>query len=189
MLNGSCFKCLWLIAFNILFQLLLASKISSHVVDCHKYNLLIFWFFFWMKNRTDWISLDSAIALNMVVLPIFLLLIMYIGLDPACAKWLCSQYQTTSKDQIQGMAVQCSKSEPTVLQHGGRWQLMNRRDVLGLAIVASNTLLFSFSAEAAGLPPEEKPKLCDDTCEKELENVCWGYVSPQLLCFLNSWLH
>lgn len=49
---------------------------------------------------------------------------------------------------------------------------MNRRDVLGLAIVASNTLLFSFSAEAAGLPPEEKPKLCDDTCEKELENVC-----------------
>lgn len=25
--------------------------------------------------------------------------------------------------------------------------------------------------EAAGLPPEEKPKLCDDACEKELENV------------------
>lgn len=26
-------------------------------------------------------------------------------------------------------------------------------------------------AEAAGFPPEEKPKLCDDACEKELENV------------------
>ncbi|EPS63089.1 hypothetical protein M569_11698 [Genlisea aurea] len=26
-------------------------------------------------------------------------------------------------------------------------------------------------AEAAGLPPEDKPKLCDDACEKELENV------------------
>lgn len=49
---------------------------------------------------------------------------------------------------------------------------MNRRDVLGLTIVSSNLLLLSFSAEAAGLPPEEKPKLCDDACEKELENVC-----------------
>ena len=27
------------------------------------------------------------------------------------------------------------------------------------------------NANAAGLPPEDKPKLCDDACEKELENV------------------
>ncbi|XP_058094211.1 peptidyl-prolyl cis-trans isomerase FKBP16-3, chloroplastic isoform X2 [Magnolia sinica] len=28
-----------------------------------------------------------------------------------------------------------------------------------------------FDAKGAGLPPEEKPKLCDNECEKELENV------------------
>ncbi|KAK5794076.1 hypothetical protein PVK06_035270 [Gossypium arboreum] len=27
-------------------------------------------------------------------------------------------------------------------------------------------------ADGAGLPPEKKPKLCDDAYEKELENVC-----------------
>lgn len=97
---------------------------------------------------------------------------MHIGLDPACAKWLCSKHEIIGKDQIEVMAVQCSKSEPKVSQQGGRWRLVNRRDVLGLTIVASNMLLLPFSAEAAGLPPEEKPKLCDDTCEKELENVC-----------------
>lgn len=35
-----------------------------------------------------------------------------------------------------------------------------------LGLVGGATL-----AEAAGLPPEDKPKLCDDACEKELENV------------------
>lgn len=49
---------------------------------------------------------------------------------------------------------------------------MNRRDILGLTVGISNiVLLHPFSAQAAGLPPEEKPKLCDDACEKELENV------------------
>ncbi|XP_045820941.1 LOW QUALITY PROTEIN: peptidyl-prolyl cis-trans isomerase FKBP16-3, chloroplastic [Trifolium pratense] len=49
----------------------------------------------------------------------------------------------------------------------------SRRDFLGLALGVSTTLfIHSFdAANGAGLPPEEKPKLCDDTCEKELENV------------------
>ncbi|KAJ3681391.1 hypothetical protein LUZ60_015880 [Juncus effusus] len=48
----------------------------------------------------------------------------------------------------------------------------NRRNIIGLlfgTIPAFN--LVPCNANAAGLPPEEKPKLCDDACEKELENV------------------
>ncbi|KAL2328885.1 hypothetical protein Fmac_022312 [Flemingia macrophylla] len=47
----------------------------------------------------------------------------------------------------------------------------SRRDFLGLALGVSGILIGSIEANGAGLPPEEKPKLCDDTCEKELENV------------------
>lgn len=49
--------------------------------------------------------------------------------------------------------------------------LIKRRDVIGLALSASSLLINSLNAEAAGLPPQEIPRLCDDTCEKELENV------------------
>ncbi|KAL2989117.1 hypothetical protein AAZX31_11G122300 [Glycine max] len=47
----------------------------------------------------------------------------------------------------------------------------SRRDFLGLALGVSGLFIGSLDANGAGLPPEEKPKLCDDTCEKELENV------------------
>lgn len=46
-----------------------------------------------------------------------------------------------------------------------------RRDFLGLALGVSAFFVHSLDANGAGLPPEEKPKLCDDTCERELENV------------------
>ncbi|CAL0304207.1 unnamed protein product [Lupinus luteus] len=47
----------------------------------------------------------------------------------------------------------------------------SRRDVLGLALGISGMFIGPLVAKGAGLPLEEKPKLCDDTCEKELENV------------------
>lgn len=46
-----------------------------------------------------------------------------------------------------------------------------RRRLLGVALGASAWGLAAFDAVAAGLPPEEKPKLCDAACESELENV------------------
>ncbi|KAG8087803.1 hypothetical protein GUJ93_ZPchr0010g10799 [Zizania palustris] len=49
-----------------------------------------------------------------------------------------------------------------------------RRSVLGAAVGASTLglgLAALDNALAAGLPPEEKPKLCDAACENELENV------------------
>ncbi|MQM13750.1 hypothetical protein Taro_046674 [Colocasia esculenta] len=48
---------------------------------------------------------------------------------------------------------------------------IGRRTLIGLASVASGFSLTSTDARGAGLPPEEKPKLCNDECEKELENV------------------
>ncbi|EAZ07832.1 hypothetical protein OsI_30091 [Oryza sativa Indica Group] len=50
-----------------------------------------------------------------------------------------------------------------------------RRSVLGVAVGVSSALALGLAAFddalAAGLPPEEKPKLCDAACEKDLENV------------------
>uniref|UniRef100_A0A0E0LXH7 peptidylprolyl isomerase n=1 Tax=Oryza punctata TaxID=4537 RepID=A0A0E0LXH7_ORYPU len=50
-----------------------------------------------------------------------------------------------------------------------------RRSVLGVAVGVSSALALGLAAFddalAAGLPPEEKPKLCDAACEMELENV------------------
>ncbi|KAM6549696.1 hypothetical protein CsatB_021372 [Cannabis sativa] len=46
-----------------------------------------------------------------------------------------------------------------------------RREVIGLMLGASSLFVESFAANGAGLPPEDKPKLCDVACEKELENV------------------
>ncbi|KAG4179583.1 hypothetical protein ERO13_A10G113742v2 [Gossypium hirsutum] len=41
---------------------------------------------------------------------------------------------------------------------------------MGLLFGVSIISLNSPDADGAGLPPEEKPKLCDDAYEKELEN-------------------
>ncbi|KAL8487336.1 hypothetical protein ACS0TY_023855 [Phlomoides rotata] len=49
--------------------------------------------------------------------------------------------------------------------------VMNRRNLINLGFGLLSLLSGSSFSEAAGLPPEEKPKLCDDACEKELENV------------------
>ncbi|KAK1411470.1 hypothetical protein QVD17_38019 [Tagetes erecta] len=49
--------------------------------------------------------------------------------------------------------------------------LVSRRVVIGLALSVSTLLFHSPNAESAGLPPQEIPRLCDDSCEKELENV------------------
>lgn len=59
------------------------------------------------------------------------------------------------------------------VEEAERYNTTKRRDlVMGLGFCGVTSFLVgSCYAEAAGLPPEEKPKLCDATCEKELENV------------------
>uniref|UniRef100_A0ACD6ADC0 Uncharacterized protein n=1 Tax=Avena sativa TaxID=4498 RepID=A0ACD6ADC0_AVESA len=53
---------------------------------------------------------------------------------------------------------------------------VTRRGVVGAVVLGVSSSAFCLQAAldafaAGGLPPEEKPKLCDDACEKELENV------------------
>lgn len=50
--------------------------------------------------------------------------------------------------------------------------------MIGLLLGVSSLVIDSFEAEGAGLPPEEKPRLCDGSCEKELENVWWDCMDP-----------
>lgn len=54
---------------------------------------------------------------------------------------------------------------------GDEMNLVSRRHLIGLVLGVSTLILDSFDAKGAGLPPEDKPRLCDDACEKELENV------------------
>ncbi|RYR22904.1 hypothetical protein Ahy_B03g068191 isoform A [Arachis hypogaea] len=61
----------------------------------------------------------------------------------------------------------------------------SRRDFLGLALGISSLFVGSLEAKGAGLPPEDKPKLCDEACEKELENVC-TFLKCQLFLKRNS---
>ncbi|ESQ38980.1 hypothetical protein EUTSA_v10001621mg [Eutrema salsugineum] len=49
--------------------------------------------------------------------------------------------------------------------------LSSRRDALLLVLGVSGLSMNSLAAYAAGLPPEDKPRLCEAECEKELENV------------------
>lgn len=84
-----------------------------------------------------------------------------------------ANYQGICRDKARG---QCSNSQLTIKATTTRgykdeFNLINRRDMMGFIFGVSSLVLDSFQAEGAGLPPEEKPRLCDDSCEKELENV------------------
>lgn len=43
---------------------------------------------------------------------------------------------------------------------------------IGLPLFSSSHNINMNDAIGAGLSPEDKPRLCDADCEKELENVC-----------------
>ncbi|CAO2821812.1 unnamed protein product [Amaranthus hypochondriacus] len=77
------------------------------------------------------------------------------------------------KNTTQNLKIRCSNAkhapEPTSVG-GPRLNLCKRRHA-GLLLGLSYLVIDSHEIKAAGLPAEEKPKLCDDACEKELENV------------------
>ncbi|XP_021907072.1 peptidyl-prolyl cis-trans isomerase FKBP16-3, chloroplastic isoform X2 [Carica papaya] len=88
----------------------------------------------------------------------------------------CKNLSVRKQHKVGGLTVRCSNCDirtkaSTFGEHKGDLTLVNRRDVMGLVLGISSLFMNSFDAKGAGLPPEEKPKLCDDTCEKELENV------------------
>ncbi|BFG15854.1 hypothetical protein CerSpe_021280 [Prunus speciosa] len=91
-------------------------------------------------------------------------------------KRISANYQGISCAKVRGVLVRCSNSELTVKAARSRgymdqFCLTKRRDMIGLLLGVSSLVIDSFEAEGAGLPPEEKPRLCDGSCEKELENI------------------
>lgn len=72
---------------------------------------------------------------------------------------------------IQGSAAELSLRSSKKLGHLGDCASVERRKFIKLSVGILSLLTGSTIAEAAGLPPEEMPKLCDDACAKELENV------------------
>ncbi|KAL5784140.1 hypothetical protein ACOSQ2_006532 [Xanthoceras sorbifolium] len=91
----------------------------------------------------------------------------------ASAKTLSANRQGICCDKVQS---RCSNVKLGVralrtIIYGDGMNLIKRRDLVGLVLGVSSILLEPFDAIGAGLPPEQKPRLCDDACEKELENV------------------
>ncbi|KAK6914514.1 FKBP-type peptidyl-prolyl cis-trans isomerase domain, partial [Dillenia turbinata] len=87
----------------------------------------------------------------------------------SCLVKLTNNHQTNFGDKVQGVVMGCSIAENNVKTP--RIRQCRRRDAIGLVIGVSSMSIGLLDARGAGLPPEEKPKLCDSTCEKELENV------------------
>lgn len=97
-----------------------------------------------------------------------------------CVGSTCSKHFSTSH-QIASGKLQCTNmrclssvleikaSKETDVEY--EVSLVTRRNMIGLALGVSSHLLYSSSAKSAGLPPEDKPMLCDEECQKELENV------------------
>ncbi|XP_043707454.1 uncharacterized protein LOC122656846 isoform X7 [Telopea speciosissima] len=83
--------------------------------------------------------------------------------------------QSISRNRSQNLTVQYSASRDRVRPGGSSeyeddFTLINRRTMIGL-IFGISRLAVSFDAGAAGLPPEQMPRLCDDACKEKLENV------------------
>lgn len=85
-------------------------------------------------------------------------------------------HQGISSDKIQSLVVRClnaniSVKEWRMKEYGKEFNLTRRREMIGLVCGMSSLVIGALNAKAAGLPPEDKPRLCDDACEKDLENV------------------
>ncbi|XWS22176.1 hypothetical protein CRYUN_Cryun29cG0012200 [Craigia yunnanensis] len=70
---------------------------------------------------------------------------------------------------LKSVVVRCSSCKTRKYSNGQN--LVTRRDVMGFLFGVPSILMNSSDAHGTGLPPEEKPKLCNDACEKELENA------------------
>uniref|UniRef100_A0A0F7GZ80 peptidylprolyl isomerase n=1 Tax=Geranium phaeum TaxID=379952 RepID=A0A0F7GZ80_9ROSI len=88
----------------------------------------------------------------------------------------CMNRHGVCSTKIRVVAPRCSNLEHGIRISktggcGNKFSEMKRRDVMGLVFVGSTLFVDSYAANGAGLPQEEKPRLCNASCEKELENV------------------
>ncbi|CBI24638.3 hypothetical protein VitviT2T_007550 [Vitis vinifera] len=98
-----------------------------------------------------------------------------LSLGSGFARSLFPAHQSIPGDKIRSLNIRCSNLEVVVKSsRTGEYSdglMLKRREAIGLVLGVSSIFVDSFDAKAAGLPPEDKPRLCDDACEKELENV------------------
>ncbi|MED6221615.1 hypothetical protein PIB30_056517 [Stylosanthes scabra] len=97
-------------------------------------------------------------------------------LGSTCGKSLCCNPQGISSDKLRCLVPQYRRSivkakYSDTTEFAAIVKANSRRDFLGLALGVSGLFVGPLEAKGAGLPPEDKPKLCDEACEKELENV------------------
>uniref|UniRef100_A0A0F7CZ30 peptidylprolyl isomerase n=1 Tax=Melianthus villosus TaxID=377280 RepID=A0A0F7CZ30_9ROSI len=82
-----------------------------------------------------------------------------------------SNIQACSSYRVRGLVLGCQMRVKHRECDANKLRILRRRDLFGIVFSVSSFLVHSIDAHGAGLPSEEKPKLCDDNCEKELENV------------------
>lgn len=95
---------------------------------------------------------------------------------PGFAKREWCRHFMISTHKIPSFEVHCSASEPgfkaiRIRKYSEDANLTSRRSVIGSVLVMSAFGFAAANANGAGLPPEQKSRLCDDVCEQELENV------------------
>lgn len=86
------------------------------------------------------------------------------------------KHQGISSEKIRSLVVRCLNAnvgakEWRMKEYMKELNLTRRREMIGLVCGMSSLVIDALNVKASGLQPEDKPKLCDDACEKELENV------------------
>ncbi|GLT56561.1 hypothetical protein SLA2020_295950 [Shorea laevis] len=94
----------------------------------------------------------------------------------ASIKRISTNHQAVLSEKVRSINPQCPTGcfrvkASMARKYGDGLNLVNRREVIGLVLGVPSIYVNSSDAKAAGLPPEQTQKLCDGTCEKELENV------------------
>ncbi|KAF5728787.1 FKBP-like peptidyl-prolyl cis-trans isomerase family protein isoform 2 [Tripterygium wilfordii] len=100
--------------------------------------------------------------------------LLLLPLGSANCKNICASHQSSFGFKVQGLNVRCSLFDPktpNMREDRNQLTLFKRRDAIGLVLGALSLLMEQVDAKGAGLPAEEKPRLCDEACEKEIENV------------------
>ncbi|CAH9141403.1 unnamed protein product [Cuscuta epithymum] len=78
---------------------------------------------------------------------------------------------TTNGKRSYGISIGAAIQSVNIIERQNECAVMNRRSLMNIGVGLLSFESGSTFVGAAGLPPEEKPKLCDQSCEKELENV------------------
>lgn len=108
----------------------------------------------------------------------------FVGIGCSLTKNCSLKNQISARGNFRNVIVHCSSSHLSSTDskaykyEDDSTMMIKRRELIGLVLGSTSFFVDSFNADGAGLPPEEKPKLCDDGCEKELENVWWAYRNP-----------